>query len=74
MPRRKCTQKQLEALRRGREKRAHKRSKKNTKGSFGAKIIGIMRKELRPPSMSGAIQTGGILRPSARSVAALIRN
>ena len=32
MPRRKCTQKQLEALRRGREKRAHKRSKKTTNG------------------------------------------
>ena len=34
MGRRKCTPKQLEALRRGREKLAHKRSKKNTKGLF----------------------------------------
>ena len=32
MPRRKCTQKQLEALIRGREKRAHKRSNKTTNG------------------------------------------
>ena len=36
MPRRKCTQKQLEALRRGREKHAHKRSKKTTNYRFGA--------------------------------------
>ena len=33
MPRRRCTRKQLAALKRGREI-AHKRSKKNTKGLF----------------------------------------
>ena len=38
MARRKCSAKQLAALRRGREKLAHKRSKKNTKGSFGQGI------------------------------------
>ena len=34
MGRRKCTPKQLEALRRGREKLAHKRSKKRTNFDF----------------------------------------
>ena len=34
MVRRKCTPKQLAALRRGREKLAHKRSRKTTNGKF----------------------------------------
>ena len=37
MGRRKCTPKQLAALKRGREI-AHRRSKKNTKGSFGNRL------------------------------------
>ena len=56
MGRRKCTPKQLAALKRGREK-AHRRSKKNTKGLFSS--IG---KALKPPSMSGAVRTSGPIR------------
>ena len=56
MGRRKCTPKQLAALRRGREI-AHKRSKKNTKGVFSS--IG---KALKLPSMSAAARTGGTIR------------
>ena len=37
MGRRKCTPKQLAALKRGREK-AHRRSKKNTKSKFGQEM------------------------------------
>ena len=38
MGKRKCTPKQLEALRRGREKLAHERSKKNTNGAFSDRL------------------------------------
>ena len=50
MGRRKCTPKQLAALRRGREKLAHKRSKKRTNGLFD-KILEFNRRTAikRPP-------------------------
>ena len=59
MARRKCSAKQLAALRRGREKLAHKRSRKTTNGLFD-KILELNRRTARkqplPKLRPGSIQ------------------